>query len=116
MTNVNPPESPLPTTQPEIATPESLPSSPELTSDPLQNFEQMTNLQLLSVKENPELLKDMSPEALLKFVEKIRNRALSPATLSASFNTESARIKAAVRGTRPPNAAAAKRKSLLDDL
>ena len=49
-------------------------------------------------------------------MEKIRNRALSPATLSASLNTESARIKAAVRGTRPPNAAAAKRKALLDEL
>ena len=115
MTNVNPPESPQPTTQLATATPESLPSSTESTSG-LSNFEQMTNLQLLSVKENPELLKDMSPEALLKFVEKIRNRALSPATLSASLNTESAKIRATVRGTRSPNPAATKRKSLLDDL
>ena len=116
MTNASPTESPLATTQPETLTNESSPSLPESISDQLQNFDQMSNLQLLSVKENPELLKDMTPEALLKFVEKIRNRALSPATLSASLNTESAKIKAAVRGTRPPNAAAAKRKNLLDDL
>jgi len=115
MTPANPNLSLLPTTQLETATPESLLSLPELTSG-LSNFEQMTNLQLLSVKENPELLKDMSPEALLKFVEKIRNRALSPATLSASLNTESAKIRATVRGTRSPNPAATKRKSLLDDL
>ena len=113
MTPALPTESLPITTPPENPTNESSPSSPESTS---KTFEEMTNLEMMSIKDNPDLLKDKSPEELLKFVEKIRNRALSPATFNASLNTESAKIRAAVRGTRPPNPAAAARKNLLDDL
>lgn len=67
--------------------------------------------QLLSLRHNP-LVANMSQQQLIDFIRKLKENATSAPTLSASM----ARDSEAVKPKRQPNAAAAKRAALLDDL
>lgn len=90
--------------------PPSQPSLPESTSTPPP----LSIQERLSVLHNPELLKDMSPADLLKFVQETRKQAYSPQTLTAQLNTDSAKL--AGKAPRAKSAAAVARQSLLDSL
>jgi hypothetical protein len=66
---------------------------------------------LLSIRHNP-LVKDMTTEELTALVQKLRTHATSPQSLSAKLKSDSDNVTT----RRPRNAAATKRKTLLENL
>lgn len=59
----------------------------------------------------------MPQDDLFKFVQSVRKQALSPATLGASLNTESAKIKERLgRSTKVLMPEEQKKKALLDSI